>query len=112
MLTEARLKIIAKDMNVKADQLSKTMEHNDWFPCGSAHLQVSGHSPLVKLLKKTPVAPFRIMKDTRGYWVMIQHRMNDAFECQSLKYSKAIYGELQHLLAMEGIESVIDSYID
>jgi len=112
MITKDKLVTIANKMETIAQILSKQLNHGDWFPCGSAYLQVSGTSPIVKFLKSNPVDPFRISKVQRGYWLSIRHQQNDAFECQSLKYSLAIYSELQKLLLNEGIESDICSYVD
>lgn len=111
-ITEAQLKEIYHKARVQANIISQRMDHNDWYPCGRAYLVVKGTSPLVKAIKVNPNAGLSAMKTEHGYWVSPKIGWNDAFECQSMRYSEAVHEAFQLILKDYGIESYVGSYID
>lgn len=112
-LTMSKLETIYAMLLNATKDISASLDHRDFYPCGSAHLIVAGNSPIIKFLKKTPMNDkFYIIQSKPGYWLCARLPWKDAFECQSQKYSIRCYEALQKILLEEGITSNVSSYID
>ena len=112
-LTMSKLETIYAMLLTAAKDISKNSDHNDWFPCGSAHLHVAGNSPIIRFLKKNPMDDkFYIIQSKPGYWLCARLPWNDAYEAQNQSYSIRCYEAFQKILLDEGITSNVDSYID
>ena len=101
-------------VSAKAKEISASMDHKNWYPCGNAYLVVKGNSQIVNYLKKHPDSRFTAMKDTYkgGYWLYAKLPWADAFECQNMDYNVKVNEALQTILKEYGIESYVGSYID
>ena len=112
-LTMSKLETLYAMLVNEARIISAGSDHRNWFPCGSAYLQVDGRSPIVTFLKKNPMnSRFHLMKAQRGYWLTAKLDWKDVYEAQNQGYSIRVHEALQKLLLDEGISSDVCSYID
>jgi len=112
-ITKELLEKIYQKAYEESVKISSNSDHANWYPCGSNHLFAKGNSKLANAIRKHKPSGWRIMNANPGVWISVSFPMRDAFESQSMNYSRPCYDTLARLLRDAGIDDVsVDGYID